>query len=263
LVEVDSGDCNGYSCQQAVAPETAEYTIDELAAVSRVPSRTIRFYQSAGAIPRPDIRGRIAYYGSAHVERLKLVADLQDRGLRIKAICALLGKIDRGELDLSEWLGLEAQLGAPWANDKPRVLDERELSDAIGERRPGLVAELVRFGLIDHQGDAFLVPSPGLLQVAMRLHAAGVDLETAAGGLSILRKHARRAARDLAKLFFKRAAAGFGRGARVTDLEAAFGALRPMSQEGLRLAFGQEMERLLRELLESGKSAAITRSSAR
>ena len=30
-----------------------EYTIDELAAVSQVPSRTIRFYQSKGAMPRP------------------------------------------------------------------------------------------------------------------------------------------------------------------------------------------------------------------
>jgi DNA-binding transcriptional MerR regulator len=241
-----------------VTEESPTYTIDELAALSRVPSRTIRFYQSAGALPRPEIRGRVAYYAAAHVERLQLVADLQDRGLRIKAICELLGRIDQGELDLNEWLGLEAQLGAPWADDKPRLMDERELSEAIGERRPGLIADLVRFDLIQRQGDGFLVPSPGLLQVAMRLHAAGVDLETAAGGLSILRKHARRAARDLAKLFVKRAAAGFGRAARTSDLERAFGALRPMSQEALRLAFGQEMERLLRELLESGKSAAIT-----
>jgi DNA-binding transcriptional MerR regulator len=249
--------------RRAVAEPITEYTIDELAAVSGVPSRTIRFYQSAGAIPRPEIRGRVAYYGPAHVERLKLVADLQDRGLRIKAICDLLGKIDKGELDLNEWLGLEAQLGTPWANDKPRLMDERELVEAIGARRPGLIADLVRFGLMQRQGDAFLVPSPGLLQVAMRLHAAGVDLETATGGLSILRKHARRAARDLAKLFFKRAADGFGRAARTSDLEQAFGALRPMSQEALRLSFGQEMERLLRELLESGKTAAITRAGKR
>ena len=29
----------------------AEYTIDELATLTRVPSRTIRFYQSKGALP--------------------------------------------------------------------------------------------------------------------------------------------------------------------------------------------------------------------
>ena len=40
----------------------AEHTIDELASLSQVPSRTIRFYQSRGA-PKPVIRGRVAFYG--------------------------------------------------------------------------------------------------------------------------------------------------------------------------------------------------------
>ncbi len=240
-----------------------EYTIDELAAASGVPSRTIRFYQSAGALPRPQIRGRVAFYGPEHVERLKLVADLQDRGLRMKAICELVGQIEKGELDLGEWLGLEAELAAPWANDKPRVMDEAELSESIGARRPGLLAELVRVGLVEREKDAFLVPSPGLLQVAMRLHAAGVDLESAAGGLSIIRKHAGRAARDLAKYFFKQAEDGFGRAATTAELEQALGALRPMSQEALRLTFGQEMERVMRELAQSGKTTAIARGKNR
>ena len=40
--------------------DATEYTIDELARVSRVPSRTIRFYQSEGALPKPTIKGRVA-----------------------------------------------------------------------------------------------------------------------------------------------------------------------------------------------------------
>ena len=74
-------------------------TIDELAATSRVPSRTIRFYQSRGALMTPEIRGRVAYYGKPHLERLKLIAQLQDRGLRIDAIGDLMKRIDRGEVD--------------------------------------------------------------------------------------------------------------------------------------------------------------------
>src|SRR6184192_3936279 len=81
-----------------------EYTIDELAAVARVPSRTIRFYQSTGALPRPRIRGRVAYYDESHIARLKLIGTLQDRGLRIRAIRELLVRADRGELALNEWL---------------------------------------------------------------------------------------------------------------------------------------------------------------
>ena len=74
-------------------------TIDELSALTQVSSRTIRFYQAKGALPRPTIRGRVAFYDDTHVERLKLIAELQDRGLRIKAIKDLVQKLDRGELE--------------------------------------------------------------------------------------------------------------------------------------------------------------------
>ena len=223
-----------------------EYTIDELAAVSRVPSRTIRYYQSEGALPKPEIRGRVAYYGPVHLERLALVADLQDRGLTMKAICALLQKIDEGELDLNEWLGLEAQLGAPWVEDRPQLVDEKQLYDRIGGRRPGVLADLLRLKLVRRESDALLIPSPGLLEIAIRLEGAGVDLETAARGAQIIRKHASRAAQDLTNHFFDHATGN--------DLEETLGALRSTSQEALRLIFGQEMERALRELAASGKA---------
>lgn len=243
----------------AESSDEASYTIDELAALSQVPSRTIRFYQSAGALPRPEIRGRVAFYSDAHVERLKLVADLQDRGLRMKAICNLLEKIESGELDLAEWLGFDAQVGTPWADDSPRVVSETELAELLGAKRPGLVARLHRVGMVQRRGDAHFIPSPGLLQIALRLEAAGVDLETAVEGLAIIRKHASRAASDLAKQFFKQASKGFGRGAGAGQLAKAVGALRATSQEALRLVFAQEMERVLRELVESGKTTALPR----
>jgi DNA-binding transcriptional MerR regulator len=154
----------------------AGYTIDELAAVARVPSRTIRFYQSKGALMAPEIRGRLAHYGDAHVERLKLIAQLQDRGLRIDAIGDLLKSIDRGELDLAEWLGVEQQIQAPWANDQPRTVSESELYDLAGTRRPGLLADLVRARLVERHGEVYLLRSPALLTVSMKLEAVGVDL---------------------------------------------------------------------------------------
>lgn len=247
---------NGDSGEKAAEPS---YTIDELAARSGVPSRTIRFYQSAGALPRPEIRGRVAYYGPAHFERLELVADLQDRGLRIKAICNLLGQLERGELDIAEWLGFDTEIAAPWAEDAPKVVNETGLAELIGGRRPGLLARLVRVDLIERRGEAFFIRSPGLLQQALQLEAAGIDLETAAGGLDIIRKHAARAASDLAKYFFKQAAKGFGRGAGAGDLARAFRAVRSTSRDTLQLLFGQEMERVLRDISKSGKTTSITR----
>lgn len=240
-----------------------EYTIDELAAASQVPSRTIRFYQSKGALPHPQIRGRVAYYGDGHIERLKLIASLQDRGLRIDAIRELTSRIDKGELDVNEWLGLEAQLQASWANDQPRTVTEAELYELAGSRRPGLLSDLVRLELVQRQKDTFLVISPGLLQLAMRLEASGIDLVTATRGTEILRKHLARAAEDLASYFYKHAGEGFGRSESVEDIAAAFQALRPAGQEAVRIVFAQEMERVLRKLLESGKTTSLPNKSKR
>jgi DNA-binding transcriptional MerR regulator len=227
-----------------------EYTIDELASVAEVPSRTIRFYQSKGALQPPEIRGRVAFYGKAHLERLKLIAQLQDRGLRIDAIRDLLGSIDRGELDLAEWLGVEQEVQASWANDQPRTVDEAQLYELAGRRRPGLLADLTRTRLVERHGDVFLVPSPGLLAVAMKLEGAGIDLETAAGASLLLRKYLSKAAGELVEYFVKRAKDG-----SVDDLGKLFQELRPTGMEAVRVVFGREMERELRKLVESGKLA--------
>ncbi|MDB4970828.1 MAG: putative transcription regulator protein [Myxococcales bacterium] len=233
-----------------------EYTIDELATVARVPSRTIRFYQSKGALPGPRIVGRVAYYGADHVERLKLIGSLQDRGLRIKAIRDLLASADKGELALNEWLGLEQQLQEPWANDRPKVLTEPELQQLLGDR-PGGIAELLRLKQVERRGDSYLVHSPALLQVALRLDAAGIDFATGVGASDILRKHLRRATADLTDFFYKRIGAGFGREANAAELTDAYKALRPLGQEAVRVVFGREMERSLRKLLESGATAEL------
>jgi DNA-binding transcriptional MerR regulator len=240
-------------------PTTAEagdtqYTIDDLASVARVPSRTIRFYQSRGALMPPEIRGRVAYYGPAHVERLKLIAQLQDRGLRIDAIGDLLAAIDRGEMDLAEWLGVEQQVQAPWANDQPRTVTEAELYELTGSRRPGLLADLVRTRLVERHGDVYLVRSPALLGIAMKLEAAGIDLETAQMASALVRKHLGRLSEDVVSLFMKRASDGE---IAARDLGNVFESLRPLGTEAVRVIFGRAMERELRRLYESGKMAKL------
>ncbi len=235
----------------------AEHTIDELAALTKVPSRTIRFYQGKGVLPRPELRGRVAFYGAAHVDRLKLIASLQDRGLRIDTIRELVARIDKGELDVNEWLGLDAQLQGAWVHDKPRTMTEAELLEMVGEGRPGLLSSLVRNRLAQRHGEVYLVKSPALLQVAARLLVAGVDLDLSHEAAAILRKHLARAATDLADHFLAHAHEGFGRSATVADLDAAFQAVRPMGLEAVRIIFAQEMERVLRQKASSGEAAKL------
>src|SRR4029079_5302807 len=94
-----------------------------------------------------------------NVERLKLIAQHQDRGLRIDAIGDLMKRIDRGEVDLAEWLGVEEQMQTPGANDQPRTVTETELYELAGSRRPGLLADLTRAKVIERKGDVYLVGS--------------------------------------------------------------------------------------------------------
>ncbi len=233
--------------------DAREYTIDELASVSRVPSRTIRFYQSEGALPKPTIKGRVAYYGQAHVERLAQITALQDRGLQIRAIRDVLTRAEKGEFSLQEWLGSHDQLSSPWAGDRPKVMTEAELQAELAGRRPGLVGELSRMGAIERRGDSYLVESPALLGLALRLDRVGMPLETVAGAFRILHKQLGRLADDLASYFIKNADA-FG-----DDVDEAYNELRPVSLEAVRVVFAREMERTLRKATESGATAVFTR----
>lgn len=232
----------------------ATLTIDELAALSKVPSRTIRFYQSKSLVPAPLMKGRVAYYGKKHVERLLLIAQLQDRGLRIEAIRDLVKRLEAGELDVGEWLGLDAQLKTPWADDRPRTVSERELIELYGRERVGLVADLVRHAEVARHGDTFLVKSPALLALAGKLEGAGIDLEVSAKAAKILSKHLERSAKDLVELFV-RDAGGEGR-----DLSQALRALRPLGLDAVRAIFAGQMEHALAELVRSGRATKLPRT---
>lgn len=239
-------------------PSERELTIDELAAETKLPSRTIRFYQSKGVLPGPRIRGRVAYYGVEHIARLELVSELKDRGLTIKAIRDLMARVDKGELDLGDWLGLEARLTDRWADDAPRVVTDAELTELVGERRPGFLTELEAAGLVKRERGALLVRSPALLDMALKLHRSDVDLDVAVKAAEIMRRHLARAADELATWFLDRAGRGFGKTASPEEIGAAYEALRPTGLDAVRLIFGQEIERAIGEAVRSGRATRVS-----
>ena len=234
-----------------------EYSIDELSAATRVPSRTIRFYQSKGALPKPEIRGRVAVYSDVHVERLGLIAKLQDQGLRIKAIRDLVARVDRGELDMSEWLGLKAQLQTPWADDTPVMVSEDELYALLGDKREGLIGELLRLKMIKKERDTYAIRSPALLSVSMRMEQAGFDLETSVKSAKTLRKYIGRAASEVSEHFLKHFKQVFEQEHTDVDIGDAFQALRPLGLEAVQLIFAQEMEKVLESHIASGRTTTV------
>lgn len=67
-----------------------EFKLEELAAKSRIPARTIRLYIAQGLMPGPLRAGPNAAYGAAHLERLGRIRELQESGLTLARIRALL-----------------------------------------------------------------------------------------------------------------------------------------------------------------------------
>ena len=245
-------------------PQAPSYTIDALAAHTGIPSRTIRFYQSSGVLPKPQKRGRVAYYGPAHVERLELIGKLQDRGLRMRAIKELLERSDKGEVEIATWLGLEHQLSSAWTDDAPRVMTRTQLDERLGERPPGFIGELARAGLLEIQSeDAYLVHSPGLLGIAARLDEAGVGLDVATDATELLRKHLGKAAGELARLFAAQILGRGGADGEAEQLERGFAELRSVSLDATRLIFAREMEQALREMVQSGAATRIDKKQRR
>ncbi len=240
---------------QAAAPAT-RYTIDALAAAAGIPTRTVRLYQSVGVLEAPQRKGRIAVYGEGHLQRLQLVAKLQDRGLRLRAIRDALRQAARSKMSLEDWLGLGEHLRTPWSEEAPLLLSEAALRTHLGDRPDGFIAALVRTEMIRRQGDGlpptYVVPSPGLIHIALKLHDAGVEVETAAEAAALIRKRMRRAASDLLTYFMKHVGRGFARTGSPADVGEALDALRAVGAEAVRLMFAQEMETALRTAMERG-----------
>ncbi len=233
-------------------PGAEGYGLAELVERSGVPVRTIRYYQSEGLLAKPEKRGRDAVYSDEHVERLSLIAELRDRGLTLGAIRDLVAA-DRPTRTVAEWLGVDATLKAPWSDDKPRLLDRDGLTALVGGRRTGLVAELVDSGYVrPGEGDTWVVPSPGLLELALQLHDAGIDIELSGRLRDLLRRRLARAVDDSVALLLERAGSGFAGRATAEDLALAIAALRPIARETTSLILAQEVERSLRELLDQG-----------
>lgn len=241
----------------------AEYSIDDLAAITGVPSRTIRFYQSKRLLAAPERRGRVAVYGEDHADRLRTISELQERGLRLDAIRDVLEQVSGGGDSLQAWLGVGDRLQSAWTDDRPIVVTHDELLARVGEHRPAMINELDRAGLARRQGNSrpatYLVRSPGLLELALKLERSGVDLATAEGAERILRARIAKASSELVGYFGERLGKGFGEASDATSVADSFDSVRPLSVEAVQLIFAQEMERSLRGFVESGGVVAGVR----
>lgn len=77
--------------------------IDDLAYITRIPGRTIRFYNTEGLLPPPVMRGRVAYYTHEHQQVLTIIKELKERqNLPLHVIKELLQiRAEHGEVQMT------------------------------------------------------------------------------------------------------------------------------------------------------------------
>src|SRR3712207_3515347 len=92
--------------------------------------RNIRNHQSRGLLPPPEVVARTGYYGPEHVERLRLIREMQADGFNLNAIKRLLsvpgGGSDRILADFRR------AIAAPDEAESPEIVSAAELGERFG-----------------------------------------------------------------------------------------------------------------------------------
>ncbi|GAC1383882.1 MAG: hypothetical protein NVS4B7_06150 [Ktedonobacteraceae bacterium] len=154
--------------------------IDNLAHVSAVPSRTIRFYNTQGLLPPPLMQGRVAYYNQEHLLVLNIIKEFKDQqNLPLDVIKQLLDiRSKHGDVQMN--LAFKQRLLRPLTSSGQEVkLSKEELMQQSGESEEQ-IDELTSQGLLfpletgedtQYTGDDVL-----LIQLYHRLEKLGLPL---------------------------------------------------------------------------------------
>ncbi|WP_280264955.1 MerR family transcriptional regulator [Nocardia wallacei] len=149
----------------------SEFTIDELARAADTTVRSVRVYHERGLLPSPDVRGRVGYYGSDHLNRLQTISRLLSRGMKLNGIRELLDAWDRGD-GLADVLGVSE----PSPSDTPTTPFTAVPDSGPDQRAPELPEYIQQ--VLDTSNDpldAYQLTNPRCSDLATRLVEAGLS----------------------------------------------------------------------------------------
>ena len=171
-------------------------TLDELARLSGMTSRNVRAHQERGLLPPPQVRGRTGWYSQDHLDRLRMIAELQAEGLSLAAVRRTMADVAPGQAGHA--LAVRRSLLDGWDVEKPEVFAVDELRSWFGEDVDEILDRSVALGLMVRlEDDSVEVLAPSLLAALRDL--AGLGVPTAA--VLDVQKRLARATDDIAKLF--------------------------------------------------------------
>jgi DNA-binding transcriptional MerR regulator len=222
-------------------------TIDELARETGLTVRNVRSHHARGLLPPPKVKGRTGYYGPEHVQRLRLIQELQQEGLKLEGIKRLLG--DEGErlLDLKR-AGAETETS--------EVTTLKALRAKFGDD-PKLIKKAEKLGVVIPLGEGhYEIPSPALLAAAEEAVSRGVSLDHALDLIAGVERHARAVSKEFVKLFMDDVVKPFADAGmppeKWTELAESVEHVRPLAAQALLAVFrrtlDEEVERTFTEL---------------
>ena len=225
-------------------PEDA-LTVEQLAYETGMSVRNIRNHQSRGLLPPPEVRARTGYYGRRHVERLRLIQEMQAEGFKLTAIQKLIGEHGDGA---DRFIGLRRAVTAPFAVESPEVGTADELAERFGPIQDvgKALARAQKLGILIPLGDGrYEAPSPGLLRAAEEVTRRGVPLTAALSVIEKAQRNAQSTARAFVRLFLDELWRPFdeaGRPAeRWPEITESIERLRPLASDALLAVFGHTM----------------------
>ena len=169
VVENEAARQWGTSREPTPEPAPREYRVEELAEAAGITVRTLRFYRERKLLPPPRREGRIAWYSEEHLGRLRVIAELLERGHTLGGIAELLAAGAQGR-DVAELIGLENAIIAPWTDEVPVRLSWAEVEAALpGQLDEANTRASVELGYVT-------VSQDGLTHVSRRLMDATVAL---------------------------------------------------------------------------------------
>jgi DNA-binding transcriptional MerR regulator len=173
-----------------------DWSIDDLARLTEVPTRTIREYRTLGLLPPPAKVGRVGRYTEEHRRRLELIGRLQARGYSLAGIHDLFDAWDQGR-------SLHELIGGGALDETPAALSSRQLADRLPALSDGDARDAaVDAGLLVAAGeDRWLVRSESLLAIVADVTNAGVALDAGLAAVRQLRALAQGQADVLTELF--------------------------------------------------------------
>ena len=244
--QADAGMTTARSGVARGSGKPATYTISALASAAGTNVRNIRAYQDRGLIPPPEKKGRQAIYREEHLGRLRVIAQMLERGYTLTSIGDLFEALAQGH-DIADLMGLGHAVSSPWTDETPKTYTLVELMKMFrGNFSPRWLMHATDLGILEQKGAKFRAPSPRMLHAASELVNAGIPLDDMLSVVRKLRSNVESTAEDMVRLVERHCFDKYGPGLppadKVPELADLVWRLRPLVEMGVLSEVARAME---------------------